>query len=409
MRKNIVRVCGNIFLLLTLALNTLSVRAQIIITEVFPNPDTGTNEFVELYNSGSHPIDLNGWKIDDDLTSGRKPKDISGTIHPGEYLVFYFDQNFPYFNNTGTDSANLLDLSSQLINSVEYEKNPPRNLSYSLISNLWGWNTPTPGTENKTSESPQQTPPQQNAQKQNTKTETPDQLNGIIIIEVFPNPIGEDATLEFIELLNTNNYSVDLGGWQIDDADGGSHPYTLPLDTIVAPKTFIIFYSKDTKITLNNSGGDSVRLLRPDKSIADMIVYTDTAGEGLSYAKTEFGSWSWTEQPTPGGANIFEEKEKSIFATQNETSIYQKEPVITANTHAPTTSESEQSKLTKKEYLTQTNQENEQKIKPNKPIAAIVKPPHTTTKSRPNNIIYAIVISVIAGFISILIKRKIKK
>ncbi|RJQ14310.1 lamin tail domain-containing protein [Candidatus Parcubacteria bacterium] len=289
--------------------------AQIIITEVLPNPDAGVDEFVELYNDGSAAVDLTGWEIDDDINSGRSPKKISElsvnpTINPGDYLVLYFPSNFAYFNNTGGDSVNLLDSSSQLINNVSYQ-NPPKNLSYSLINEVWEWTNPTPNSQNQTSQSSNdtsstQTNPQQSTQStQNTGNEQPDQLNGVFLNEALPDPMGSDAELEFVEIYNSNGYQIDLGGWKLDDASGGSQPYLIPKGTIIGPLELLVFYSEDTKISLNNSGGDFIRLIRPDGSVADATIYSDKAEEGVAFAKTKDSLWTWTNTPTPRQNNIF--------------------------------------------------------------------------------------------------------
>lgn len=110
-----------------------SVSAQLIITEVLPNPQTGGDEFVEIHNSGSETINLEGWQLDDILTGGRKPKSLSGTINPNQYLAVYF--NISTFNND-KDEVNLLDTSGQVINNTYYQ-NPTRGFSYSLINSEW--------------------------------------------------------------------------------------------------------------------------------------------------------------------------------------------------------------------------------------------------------------------------------
>ena len=269
-----------------------SASAQLIITEVLPNPQTGEDEFVEIHNSGSETINLEGWQLDDILTGGRNPKSLSGAINPNQYLAVYF--SISTFNND-EDEVNLLDTSGQVINNISYQ-NPTRGFSYSLINNEWVWTeNPTPNQANQITqtdmdqevqleESPNNTQESQQT-IQTTATEEPDQFNGIYLNEALPNPTGSDSTLEFIELYNSNGYSVELGDWQLDDGAGGSHPYTIPKQTIIPPLNYLVFYAEDTKIALNNNG-DEIRLFIPSNQLADSIIYQDKALEGIAFAKT---------------------------------------------------------------------------------------------------------------------------
>src|SRR4029453_1555536 len=61
-------------------------RAAIVINEIHYNPDVKTEpaEFVELYNTGSNPVDLSGWYF----SSAIEYRFLSGTtIAPGGYVV----------------------------------------------------------------------------------------------------------------------------------------------------------------------------------------------------------------------------------------------------------------------------------------------------------------------------------
>ena len=59
---------------------------MVLINEWFPNP-TGSDikgEFVELFNAGANPVDLNGWLL---KTGGKSKTKLSGTIGAGKYVV----------------------------------------------------------------------------------------------------------------------------------------------------------------------------------------------------------------------------------------------------------------------------------------------------------------------------------
>jgi len=103
------------------------------------------------------------------------------------------------------------------------------------------------------------------------------------IWEFLPDPAGDEKTGEYVTLINNAEEDVNIAGYMLDDiADGGSKPYAFPNPTnIPAHGTFSIT-SAVSKVALNNSGGDSVRLLAPDGALIDEIRYEKTQ-EGLAY------------------------------------------------------------------------------------------------------------------------------
>jgi len=163
-------------------------------------------------------------------------------------------------------------------------------------------------------------PPSPDATNQAAPTPTPTPTatpgiypDGVSLNEFMPNPESDwngdgilgDTNDEYIELYNANDFVVDLSGWQVDDvAGGGSTPYTLPAGTMLAARGFLPLWSRDTNIALNNSGGDAVRLLRPDGVEMESYAYTAAPADG-AYSKTVDGGAEWTQAypPSPGATN----------------------------------------------------------------------------------------------------------
>jgi len=104
-----------------------------------------------------------------------------------------------------------------------------------------------------------------------------------------------DYNDEWIELYNAGPAMVGLGGWQLDDeADGGSGPYIIPADQIIPPGGFLVFFKKDSGVSLNNDE-DWVRLLRPDGTVADEYHYSHSPGYDRSFSRTVDGGGHWTD------------------------------------------------------------------------------------------------------------------
>ena len=132
---------------------------------------------------------------------------------------------------------------------------------------------------------------------------------GVFINEIMPNPEGADETDEWIELYNSNNFDVDLSGWQLQDQQGTITTYTVPANTKIPADGFLIFKRPETNIMLNNDA-DGLNLLMPDGKNTDSISFI-SAPLNQSYNKTKNG-WNWSTILTPGATNIITAAATSI-------------------------------------------------------------------------------------------------
>lgn len=124
---------------------------------------------------------------------------------------------------------------------------------------------------------------------------------GVIINELMPNPQGEDKKEEWIEILNTNNFIVDISGWKIKNEKGKI--FIFPKNSLLLPGQFLVLKRDSTKMFLNNNK-DSLSFFYPNDILIEKINYSH-AKEGESIARNSKGEFFWTKIPTPGLANIF--------------------------------------------------------------------------------------------------------
>ncbi len=144
----------------------------------------------------------------------------------------------------------------------------------------------------------------------------------IRLSELLPDPKGSDETLEFIELENYGERETDLTNWSIQDAKENEnqqetvHTFTLTPSYCAARSDackipageFFVMYSRDYSVknlTLNNTQGDTVRLLNPQNTIINTVSYAEKkVKEDHSYALNN-AEWQWTSILTPGKKNQF--------------------------------------------------------------------------------------------------------
>lgn len=140
---------------------------------------------------------------------------------------------------------------------------------------------------------------------------TPSSFSGVLVTEFLPAPGNE--RMEFIELKNYTNKSLNLCGWSIDDEAGGSKPYAL--DTIsVEGGGYVLIPREQSGIALNNDQ-DIVRLIAPLKAGGTGVLITHAyqdAPDDSSSALRSDGHWLWTPFISPGGENQFEEVDPTL-------------------------------------------------------------------------------------------------
>ena len=151
---------------LFLALTTQTAKAQLIINELMQsNIDCimdDLNEFpdswVELYNSGTEPVNLQDYKIglkDDAGSAFQLPNQV---VAAHGYVVIFCDKSDEPIVNLHTDfrldsgKGNVYLFHGGEVESVAYKKMPAPNIAYGRVTDgadSWGYQqTPTPGAAN---------------------------------------------------------------------------------------------------------------------------------------------------------------------------------------------------------------------------------------------------------------------
>ncbi len=323
---------------------------QIVINEFVSIPDDEEEEWIELFNKTNSLINLNGWIIEE---GSKSVTNLDGEIIAHGFAVINKPKG--YLNNKG-DILILKDPSGKIIDQITYgdwndgnlRDNAPRALdSNSLARAKDGLDSDndfndfrittsiTKGSSNiiASPEGSGNFGGLANGEGSLTTDKPGFSDSGRIIInEILPNPKDSDQKEEFIELKNLGLENVNLGGWKLSDES--SRIYTITSKdftavTILAGGFFILPREK-TKIALNNTEGDAVKLFQPNGGLVDSIKYTGSAKENQSYARCpspgarapglptgsvglptgsaelpdcNSNQWVWTTTPTPGREN----------------------------------------------------------------------------------------------------------
>ena len=118
----------------------------LIFSEIYPNPQDGEDEFIEIKNTGNVAIDINGYKIKD---SSKRVFTIKNVIlNSNDFYVFYRKDTGIALNNTGEEHLYFYTPNNELVYKLEYIDAKKGN-SYAYNGNEYIWSIKkTPGVEN---------------------------------------------------------------------------------------------------------------------------------------------------------------------------------------------------------------------------------------------------------------------
>lgn len=137
------------------------VQAAIRLNELYPAPNTGESEWVELFNdSSTESVNLSGWWLQDQVSSPSVITTLADlVISPLSYLKVEWSAS--KLNNTG-DTVILIDQDNQEHYRVQFN-DAQVGSAFAAMANengdeIWLWQSPTPGNNNDPNASPYPSP-----------------------------------------------------------------------------------------------------------------------------------------------------------------------------------------------------------------------------------------------------------
>ncbi|MFH1739312.1 MAG: lamin tail domain-containing protein, partial [bacterium] len=292
-------------------------------------------DWIEIYNPTDVAVDLGGCYLtdkDDNLTKWAFP---AGTILPGNSFLVVFassqsNNDYPVVDDLGYYHTNFsLNNNGEYVALVlpngrtvehQYPTSYPELLEYSQQYNDWSYGL----SQDLTTEGHffPATPG-----RPNTSEPVANPTKNVVISEIMYHPYhsqegtleSEPTELEFIELYNRGNFTVDMGGWSL--ADGVE--FTIP-NMILEPDQYLVIASDvESFLTtypgvdpsfvvggwqgrLSNSG-EAIDLVDENGLRMDQVEYAD---EG-EWAVRELGpvdyyhrGWQWSNAHDGGGKSL---------------------------------------------------------------------------------------------------------
>lgn len=351
----IVVFLGYIFVPFSVLAQTETALPQVVISEIqTASSSSASEDFIELYNNSEQTIDLTGWKLQTKATNTTSQwvnkLTLSGSLQRGEFYLIATQQYQEGFSNVDYDATLTTGLSSEghlricgsspTVGAPVCQSSPPlgevdkvgwgNNATDPENASGAGGSAPSPSagksitrafnpeTEEFTdtnnnqadfeivnSPSPGAIPAQEPEEPDPgaPPDSEPTIYPAVEVSELFVDPASPqtDDQDEFVEIYNANAEAVDLDGYVIKTGSNFQYQYTIN-DTIINPGQYLAFFSRDSNLTLSNSGGKA-QITNPAGSEASGTVNYSEAPEGEAWALIN-NAWEWTNNVTPNAPNV---------------------------------------------------------------------------------------------------------
>ena len=203
---------------------------NVVINEFLANTDPGLNDYVELFNNSSVPLDLSGTWLSDDPATNKFQLPAGTRLDPRGFVVF--DETALGFSLRSEGETIYLVSSngSRVLDAVRFGGQANGIASGRYPDGAPGFQelrARTPGTTN-----------------------APARLRDVVINEIYYNPLSGNDEDEFVELYNRGNTAADLAGWRFTSGIN----FTFPDHTSIAPGGYVVVTKNSARLLTNYPG-----------------------------------------------------------------------------------------------------------------------------------------------------------
>lgn len=318
-RKGIAIWSAGLFLCLLVCMILLGISAEndgysfpVYINEVLasntsrPNADGLCCDYIELYNSADHAVDLTGFQLGDIAGSSRYAFPAGTVMEAGSYLVVYCDKTvaeeaYAQFaiSRAGGEAFYLIASNNAIVDSVTTVATDSDQAMVRMAQDRWGVSALlTPGWAN--------------GEEPGTGDIYNPGVSSVRITELSSANTGYEKVsgvlCDWVEIHNTAAETVDISGYVLSD-NVGNDKYVIPALTQIPGNGYLVIRCAEGTMDetvapfgLSQYGGETVVLKDPQGRIVE-IVDTLPMEFGESMALTQQDAWQVTTQSSPGFDN----------------------------------------------------------------------------------------------------------
>lgn len=245
----------------------------IILNEVYPAPkeSTFTEEYIELMNTTSRTVRLDGWRLTDTKKKFIIPTGVS--VGAGDTLKFLFGQTKITLNNGG-DTIFLQDPTGKVVQGVQYNKAPYDKAFAFFVGAGWKWTEPTPGDENVPDE---EITAVGETQKSPTPVQQVDDFKSVTIVETRTLARGTKVRVEATVIAEPG--ILGTGVLYVRDGSGGNKivvsgsPPDISEGDVIRFDGTIGQEAGNPKINVKDA--ETISVLRSENVVPPSIAFTD--------------------------------------------------------------------------------------------------------------------------------------
>lgn len=230
----------------------------IVINEFLAHTDAPQQDFIELYNYGTQPVDLSGCTLSDRPDTNKFVIPGSTVVPAGGFVSFTETQlgfalstlgeDIYLKNPAGTRVIDALRFDAQA-NGVATGRYPDGAPNFHELA------MPTPGAAN-----------------------AKHLARSVVINELMFSPMTDNDLDEYVELYNRSASPVDVGGWRFTEGIN----FTFPPNTTIAANGYLVVARNVNRLLTNYPG------LNPANAIGNFTGNLANGGERLALAQMDF-------------------------------------------------------------------------------------------------------------------------
>jgi hypothetical protein len=226
----------------------------IVINELLTHTDLPQQDFVELYNYGTQPVDLSGCTLSDRPDTNKFVIPNATVIPAGGFVAFTETQLGFAFSTLGEEVYLKNPAATRVIDALRFEaqengvsigRSPDGAPSFQELA------TPTSGAPNAKPKD-----------------------RSVVINEIMFSPMSDNDLDEFVELHNRSAASVNVSGWRFIDGIN----FTFPANTTIPANGYLVVARNVNRLLTNYPG------LNPANAIGNFSGNLANGGERIALA-----------------------------------------------------------------------------------------------------------------------------
>jgi len=245
---------------------------RVVLNEVESSGGT-PGDWVELFNAGTNPADVSGWRFLDNDPTHTAFVIPAGTVIPAAGFLVLDEAGFG-FGLGAADSAQLFDASNAPVDSFSWTAHAPT--TYGRCPDGGGafriTTSATKGTAN----------------------------NCTVAVKLNEVESSGGTPGDWVELFNAGPIAVDVGGWTFKDADD-THAYVIPAGTTLAAGGYLVL--DESSFGFGLGAADSARLFDAGGAAIDAFAWTTHAPITYGRCPNGSGAFAPTASSTKDAAN----------------------------------------------------------------------------------------------------------